>query len=208
MMGAYLEKLRALKLETGLGGAPSKPSKPISAAAPVDTSTGGIRFEGFEGAWGVGFSNLRSPPAEAHSTTDAGLTGGYSRVFAALESRCPDLVPAARWQSAVEDGRRFLGRWGDQAEALGWTSKDLFGLFPAPANPHPSFARLSRYDATGLVWLLRGRGVVALTAETAAIQGVTGAVTVYRRFRKPALGPLGDSLDDLDPSPATPARSE
>jgi hypothetical protein len=39
--------------------------------------------------------------------------------------------------------------------------------------------------------------VVALTEATAAIQGPTGAVTVYRRFNKPALGPLGDSLDDL-----------
>jgi len=25
----------------------------------------------------------------------------------------------------------------------------------------------------------------------------TGAITVYRRHNKPALGPLGDSLDDL-----------
>ena len=41
------------------------------------------------------------------------------------------------------------------------------------------------------------RGVVALTEATAAIQNATGAITVYRRHNKPALGPLGDSLDDF-----------
>ena len=90
-------------------------------------------------------------------------------------------------------------RWGEQAEALGWTARDLFGLHRPPEKPHPSYRRLSRYDETGLIWLLRGRPVVALTEATAAIQSATGNVTVYRRHDKPALGPVGDSLDDLDP---------
>jgi hypothetical protein len=45
--------------------------------------------------------------------------------------------------------------------------------------------------------LLQGRPVIALTEATAAIQSLTGAITVYRRHNKPALGPVGDSLDDL-----------
>jgi hypothetical protein len=45
--------------------------------------------------------------------------------------------------------------------------------------------------------LLRGRPVLVLTESTAAIENPTGTVTVYRRYNKPALGPLGDSLDDL-----------
>jgi hypothetical protein len=60
-----------------------------------------------------------------------------------------------------------------------------------------SYSRLSRYDETGLIWLLCGREVVALTEATAAIQNPTGAITIYRRHNKPALG--GDSLDDLEP---------
>jgi hypothetical protein len=56
-------------------------------------------------------------------------------------------------------------------------------------------ARASRYDATGLKWLLCGRAVVALTATEAAIQGATG-VLLYRKLRKLARGPVGDSLDD------------
>jgi hypothetical protein len=65
--------------------------------------------------------------------------------------------------------------------------------------PSASYSRLSRYDETGLTWLLCGREVVALTEATAAIQNPTGAITTYRRFNRPALGPVGDSLDDLGP---------
>jgi hypothetical protein len=107
-------------------------------------------------------------------------------------------VPVDRWQQAVADGKTFLSRWGDQAQALGWTAKDLFGLLTVPEHAKPIFNRLSRYDETGLIWLLGGRRVVALTECTAAIQNpASGAVTMYRRFDKPALGPLGDSLEDF-----------
>jgi hypothetical protein len=43
---------------------------------------------------------------------------------------------------------------------------------------------------------LRGRPVIALTETTAAIKGATGVLS-YRKLNKPALGPLGDSLDDM-----------
>jgi len=116
----------------------------------------------------------------------------FAKALAALERRCPDYVEANRWWQAVEDGRRFLARWGEQAAALGWTSRDLFGLHEPPEKPHPSYRRLSRYDQTGLIWLLAGRPVVALTEATAAIQSSTGAIsaiTTYRRHNKPALAP-------------------
>jgi hypothetical protein len=87
---------------------------------------------------------------------------------------------------------------GSQAESLGWDSRDLFGLHTPPERPYPSYQRLSRYDSTGLCWLLDGREVIALTGDTASIRNAdTGSVTIYRRFNKPALGPLSDSLDDL-----------
>jgi hypothetical protein len=146
-------------------------------------------------------SDKRSPPGlpEAELRTPFGRFNRFCRTLSALEARCPDLVPDAHWQAAVEDGRRFLARWGEQAEALGWTAKDLFGLHTPPEKPHPSYSRLSRYDETGLIWLLQERPVVALTETTAAIQNPTGAITIYRRHNRPALGPVGDSLDDLKP---------
>jgi len=122
----------------------------------------------------------------------------YRKVFAHLQLKPPTMVPVRRWQQAVEDGSRFLAKWGEHAEALGWSSADLFRLHTPPEKPHPSYQRLSRYDCTGLIWLLEGRRVVALTADTASIRNPkTGNVTVYRKHNKPALGPVSDSLDDL-----------
>ena len=113
----------------------------------------------------------------------------------ALQVECPAYVEAKRWRQAVEDARRFVAEWGEQAAALGWRADDLFGLAPIPAIPQPSFQRLSRYDLTGLVWLLDGRRVIAMTDSAAVIETVSGGTLTYRRHNKPALGPLGDSLD-------------
>jgi hypothetical protein len=149
-------------------------------------------------------SDKSPPPNSCAAQRDYKLADSFGRLsrfcrtFSALESRCPDHVPVDRWQAAVEDGRAFLTRWGEQAEALGWTARDLFGLHMPPERPRPSYSRLSRYDEIGLIWLLRGREVIALTEATAAIQNPTGAITTYRRFNRPALGPVGDSLDDLE----------
>jgi hypothetical protein len=122
----------------------------------------------------------------------------YRLIFDALERRCPDFVPNDRWKRAIEDAQSFLAIRGTQADALGWTARDLFGLAEIPERPEPTYQRLSRYDQTGLVWLLQGRRVVALTKDTALIQTANGTVS-YRRYNKPALGPLGDSLDDFAP---------
>jgi hypothetical protein len=122
--------------------------------------------------------------------------GPYGHLLAALQSTCPELVEPDRWQQAVKDADNFLVTWGEQAHALGWTAHELFGLHPVPQRPAPSYSRLSRYDETGLIWLLRGRPAVALMETEAAIQGATTVLT-YRKLNKPALGPLGDSLDDI-----------
>ena len=132
----------------------------------------------------------------AKSALSAKSRSHYESTFRALERRCPDLVDSERWQQAVEDGRQFLAEWGEQAHAFGWTARELFGLHTPPELCAASYRRLSRYDETGLIWLLRGRGVIALTETTAAIQSTT-AILIYRKLNKPALGPLGDSLDDM-----------
>jgi hypothetical protein len=124
----------------------------------------------------------------------------YGSVLTALHSKCPELVETDRWDQAIRDADSFLAKWGQQVEALGWTARELFGLHPVPAQPAPTFRRLARYDSTGLIWLLQGRPVIALTETEAAIQS-SGAVVMYRKLRKPALGPLGDSLDDVEPGP-------
>lgn len=157
----YLDRLRALKSEKG----------PPPRTDKTDKTPTGIGSVSFVSPWGAPFSEISHP---------------FGHVLEVLESGCPNLVPVVRWQLAVEDGRRFLARWGEQAEALGWTATDLFGLHKPPAKPHPNYSRLSRYDEIGLIWLLQSRPVLALTEATAAIQNSTGAITIYRRHNKPA----------------------
>ena len=116
--------------------------------------------------------------------------------LAALRANCPAHVPEDRWHQAIVDATAFTSKWGAQAHALGWTERELLGLPDVPDRPRPKYQRLSRYDQTGLVWLLQGRRVVELTKDKAVIETPTGAVA-YRRYNKPAPGPLGDSLDDF-----------
>jgi hypothetical protein len=120
----------------------------------------------------------------------------YRMTFDTLGRRCPDFVPNDRWKRAIDDAESFLATWGAQAKAFGWTARELFGLPDVPDRPRPSYQRLSRYDLTGLLWLLQGRRVVELTKDKAVIETPTGTVS-YRRYNKPALGPFGDSLDDM-----------
>jgi hypothetical protein len=47
------------------------------------------------------------------------------RMVEALRARCPDQVPAERWKQAVADSEAFVGRWAEQAHALGWTARSL-----------------------------------------------------------------------------------
>jgi hypothetical protein len=80
---------------------------------------------------------------------DFGRICRFGRSFDELERRCPGQVNIGDWQQAVEDARRFLARWGELAEALGWTAAELFGLPRVPERPAANYRRLSRYDETG-----------------------------------------------------------
>jgi hypothetical protein len=120
--------------------------------------------------------------------------------LSALERRCPDHIYAADWQHAVEDGRRLMLRWRELGEVPGWTADDVFGLPPVPEQPSPNYRRLARYDLAGLIWLLRGRKVVALSTDRAVIATPSetsihgarypgsiqrGTITFYRRANQP-----------------------
>jgi hypothetical protein len=124
----------------------------------------------------------------------------FASTLATFRRYCPAYVDEADWQQMIADAEVFVATWGRKAETLGWSVDDLFGLHEPPARPHPSYRRLSRYDSTGLIWLLQGRPVVAMTASEAVIRGHSGATVTYRKYNKPALGPLGDSFDDMGPA--------
>jgi hypothetical protein len=140
--------------------------------------------------------NLQNPFKRGFDGFEGWCDDPYASGLAALRATCPAYVPEDWWRQAISDATSFVCAWGGQAQALGWTARELFGLHTPPERPLASYRRLARYDETGLIWLLRGRPVIALTETVAAIQGAT-AVLTYRKLNKPALGPPGDSLDDM-----------
>jgi hypothetical protein len=117
------------------------------------------------------------------SGTAPGTVVGHPYAAAAFELRnnCPAFVEAHDWQQAIIDSDAFLAIWGVQARTLGWSEHGLFGLHTPPEAPRPTYRRLSRLDCTGLIWLLRGRAVLALTESTATIRTTSGGEIVYRR---------------------------
>jgi len=115
---------------------------------------------------------------------EAGAPREWAEGLATLEtSGPPSAWPPAEWRQVVHDAGVFLDDWGRQAAALGWTVGDIFGCCRR--------APRARLDALGLVALVRGGRVVALTADTARIQHKTGGVTKYRRR------PNADARDGL-----------
>ena len=86
----------------------------------------------------------------------------------------PDKVPAGRWRQFIEDVRAFAGsQWAEQAAALGWTAADLYGCDDS--------APVARLDKIGLIWLLKGDRLIALSEDAAVIETRTGARQTYRR---------------------------
>jgi hypothetical protein len=73
-------------------------------------------------------------------------------------------------------------------------------LHTPPEKPAPNYRRLSRYDETGLIWLLHGRPVIALTQTAATILAPSGTSLMYHRHNKPAPGLIGDRIDEMGPT--------
>jgi hypothetical protein len=95
--------------------------------------------------------------------------------FARLDrDRPPGDVPPRRWQRFVDDVGLFVDSpFCTVAAALGWGALDLFGC-----DCDRPFARI---DQAGLLLLLAGNKLIALSENTATIGMPTGAQQTYRR---------------------------
>jgi hypothetical protein len=88
--------------------------------------------------------------------------------------RPPGDVPPRRWTQFIADATAFRSSgFADQAKALGWTDADLFGC-----DEERPFARI---DCLGLLWLMNGDRLLALTAETAVIETKGGSRLTFRK---------------------------
>jgi hypothetical protein len=109
----------------------------------------------------------------------AGVPRAWAEAFARLDLRSrPPACPEERWRQIVDDGGRFLDRFGNRAARLGWLAIDVFGAPPSDfgADPRPS----------GLVLLIRGGSVETIEHDRATIRTASGGTLVY--LRRPRSG--------------------
>ena len=120
-----------------------------------------------------GTSALPPRVAPGYDRNDKNDQSPFWDAFVELREACQNVALNHKYIMALADATIFLRDWGAQAEALGWAAEDLFGLDPV--------APLGRYDAMGLLWMLEGQRVVALTDEAATIKASSGSLLKFYR---------------------------
>ena len=94
----------------------------------------------------------------------------------------PESFSPEAWHQLLLDTDSFFQRWAEQAELLAWSDKDLIGVHPgAPA---------ARYDAMGLLFLIRGGEVIELHDQCAKIRSQRDSTLVYRKYGYAGAVPL------------------
>ena len=100
----------------------------------------------------------------------------WAEAFARLDLMPrPATLSEQRWREIIDDGGRFLDRWGRRAAKLGWSEQDVFGtaaLIPAPTS-----------ETIGLVPMIMGGTVEVVERERAIIKLSCGSRIV--RLRRP-----------------------
>jgi hypothetical protein len=76
---------------------------------------------------------------------------------------------------------------GSTGASLGWNTLDVFGAHPT----HPA----ERVDCAGLVILLRGDELVAITADSARTRRRSGAILTFYRGPQQGAVPLWELAD-------------
>ena len=105
---------------------------------------------------------------------DGRIPREWAEGFARLDpDRPPADVPLSRWQRFIDDVGLFSDRWAAYAAVLGWGPYDLFGC-----DRDRPFARI---DQSGLLGLLNGDKLVALSEDAAGIETRAGERHTYRR---------------------------
>jgi len=190
----FAAHMLGLLQNTGPSG-PTGPTsdKPFNLNEKAGTTrcakVGPVDFEWSQHVRATGPGNISKKQSLAGSgTTGTSGTTNFEQAPALdLSGRCPaewhailaelkalhpvEWLSAERWCGAITDAGGFLSTWGNAAHQLGWTALDLFGVHPA--------APASRFDVMGLVLLIQGGEVVALTAQTATIRKMSGAILTY-----------------------------
>jgi hypothetical protein len=97
--------------------------------------------------------------------------------------RRPDAISVERRAVLLRVSRGLLASpWAQRLADLSWADTDLFGCNPT--------APVERIDAYGLVWLLAGCKLAAVTADAATTIRPSGVRQTYERRRNHGQVPL------------------
>lgn len=157
---SWLQKALNASVRNDAGGIEARANSADSAKSiPIGTNdTNGTRQQIDAVIYALPFCSVSIEEGTAIAQHDGGVPQHYAFRFAELQHECPAGVALARWHLAINDAGLFLDQWGRNAHALGWRCSDLFGH---AQRTTPALATM------GLVWLLNGRRVLALTAAGA-----------------------------------------
>jgi hypothetical protein len=114
-----------------------------------------------------------APRVAARAAAPAEWVQGVARL---AEMPCPARFPGARWTLVADNAEAFLQEWAAVAHRLGWPAWELFGCHRR--------APWGRIQGMGLVLLLNGKEIAAMTPGEAVVRTRMGARQTYRR--KPA----------------------
>jgi hypothetical protein len=128
-----------------------------------------------------GMERGRHPAAPTESGAAPGKAlAAWSQGVALLRGMtAPRAYPGRARQQLIVDAERFLHDWTAQAAALGWPDWELFGCHRR--------APWGRIDGMGLVLLLHGDRLAALTPTEAVIRRASGAHQTWRRKQRDPL---------------------
>lgn len=108
---------------------------------------------------------------------DAGIPREWAEGFARLcEMPRPHGFSPQRWRQLLDDAGKFMDCWASRVAALGWTTEEVFGVHPVAPD--------ARQDAKGLVALIGGHQVVAVSASTITTFTQSKCRLVLRRSQR------------------------
>ena len=126
---------------------------------------------------------LHPRPVTNVTTVTSDIESVGKQALEQLRSMAPlESFGAEAWRQLLLDAETFFQRWSAPAKLLGWSDEDLLGVHPcAPA---------ARFDAMGLLLLIRGGEVIELQDQCVRIRSQGGSLLVYRKHGYAGAVPL------------------
>lgn len=163
---SWLQKALNASVRNDAGGIEARANSADSAksASTGSNDANGTRQQIDAVIYALPFCPASIEERTAIAQHDGGVPRHYALAFAEFQHECPAGTALERWQLAINDAGLFLDQWGCGAHGLGWSCAALFGQSRLIAAASKQM---------GLVCLLNGRRVLALTAAGAHLSDNT-----------------------------------